>query len=191
MIPPVNRHVSEGGPVQRIASCAAPEPRVRSGRVHACARRILPRSNHMTTSSCSALMSCSGSMAFRLYEMHRRTEPNTGRRGSRTVAKERLYQFIREQICQIRPRFNAGALPTSPNRIKPGGSYRTLTGDSYQSSTASLANARKRAKKEAPHDLRGPDDGRRASVIAGLSPIIQPSAAMSRWLLLIYARAPR
>lgn len=49
-----------------------------------------------------------GSMAFRLNEMHRRTEPSTGRRGSRTVAKEKLYQFIREQICQIKPRFNAG-----------------------------------------------------------------------------------
>lgn len=49
-----------------------------------------------------------GSMAFRLNEMHRRTEPRTGRRGSRTVAKEKLYQSIREHICEVKPRFNAG-----------------------------------------------------------------------------------
>ena len=49
-----------------------------------------------------------GAMAFRLNDKHRKIPAGERRRGSRTVAKEQLYKVIREEICQIRPRFNIG-----------------------------------------------------------------------------------
>lgn len=49
-----------------------------------------------------------GSMQFRLNKEHERKDPQTGRRGKRTKAKEKLYKFIHHEICDIFPNFNIG-----------------------------------------------------------------------------------
>lgn len=49
-----------------------------------------------------------GSMAFRLNDKHKEKPAGQRTRGSRTVAKERLYNSIRQRICKIYPGFNIG-----------------------------------------------------------------------------------
>ena len=49
-----------------------------------------------------------GSMQFRLNKEHLRKDPDTGRRGKRTIAKEKLYKYILSEINKIRPNFNIG-----------------------------------------------------------------------------------
>lgn len=51
-----------------------------------------------------------GSMSFRLNNKHLLRDPVTGQRGKRTVAKERLYEFILGQIKRVtgKPFFNIG-----------------------------------------------------------------------------------
>lgn len=48
------------------------------------------------------------SMQFRLNKEHLRKDPDTGRRGKRTIAKERLYKYILSEINKIHPNFNIG-----------------------------------------------------------------------------------
>jgi hypothetical protein len=50
-----------------------------------------------------------GSMSFRLNDKHKEIPPGKKRRGKRTVAKEKLYNTIREEIFKIRPNFNVGS----------------------------------------------------------------------------------
>ena len=49
-----------------------------------------------------------GAMAFRLNDKHKQKPPGQRTRGKRTIAKEKLYEVIRAQICRIYPRFNVG-----------------------------------------------------------------------------------
>lgn len=49
-----------------------------------------------------------GSICFRLNDKHRAKPPGSRRRGSRTVAKDKLRKFILSRIQQIRPNFNIG-----------------------------------------------------------------------------------
>src|SRR5690606_2718782 len=49
-----------------------------------------------------------GSMAWRLNDLHRAKPAGASRRGSRTIAKEKLYRHIREHICRLKPNFNIG-----------------------------------------------------------------------------------
>ena len=50
-----------------------------------------------------------GSMSFRLNDKHREFPVGKKRRGKKTIAKEKLYNSIRAQICTIRPNFNCGS----------------------------------------------------------------------------------
>lgn len=49
-----------------------------------------------------------GAMQFRLNDQHKVKPQNSVRRGSRTIAKEKLYKHIRQHICQMHPNFNIG-----------------------------------------------------------------------------------
>lgn len=49
-----------------------------------------------------------GAMQFRLNDYHKAKQPNTGRRGSRTRAKEHLYKHILGRVRGIYPNFNVG-----------------------------------------------------------------------------------
>lgn len=49
-----------------------------------------------------------GAMAFRLNQLHLKKDPQTNRRGKRTIAKHKLYHYINERLDKIRPRFNIG-----------------------------------------------------------------------------------
>ncbi len=49
-----------------------------------------------------------GAISFRLNDRHRSKNPQTGLRGSRTVAKEKLYKTILSEIRRCRPNFNIG-----------------------------------------------------------------------------------
>ena len=49
-----------------------------------------------------------GSMYFRLNKLNKVTSPDTHHRGKRTIAKEKLYNHINQQIQQIHPNFNIG-----------------------------------------------------------------------------------
>lgn len=49
-----------------------------------------------------------GSMNFKLNKLNRVIPEGSNRRGKRTVAKEKLYQHIYYNICEIHPHFNAG-----------------------------------------------------------------------------------
>lgn len=48
-----------------------------------------------------------GAMYFRLNELHKEKGPD-GRRGKRTIAKEKLYKHIYQRIAEILPNFNIG-----------------------------------------------------------------------------------
>jgi hypothetical protein len=49
-----------------------------------------------------------GSMAFRLNDKHKEKPVGAARRGKKTIAKEKLYRTIHQEICSLRPRFNIG-----------------------------------------------------------------------------------
>jgi Protein of unknown function (DUF3800) len=49
-----------------------------------------------------------GAMYFRLNKLHLKKDPQTNRRGKRTIAKEKLYKHIYKRISAIRPNFNIG-----------------------------------------------------------------------------------
>jgi hypothetical protein len=49
-----------------------------------------------------------GAICFRLNDKHLAKPPGKTRRGSRTVAKEKLYNLIRQRIQQLKPHFNIG-----------------------------------------------------------------------------------
>lgn len=49
-----------------------------------------------------------GSICFRLNNKHLIKQADTGRRGKRTILKEKLYKYIYSKISEIRPGFNIG-----------------------------------------------------------------------------------
>lgn len=49
-----------------------------------------------------------GAIFFKLNKLNLEKNPETNRRGKRTIAKENLYKHIYRRICEIRPRFNIG-----------------------------------------------------------------------------------
>lgn len=49
-----------------------------------------------------------GAMQFRLNKEHLKKNSDTGRRGKRTIAKEKLYKYILYEINKIHPNFNIG-----------------------------------------------------------------------------------
>lgn len=49
-----------------------------------------------------------GAMAFKLNNLHKAVNPETGKRGKRTIAKEVLYKHILAKIQLIYPNFNIG-----------------------------------------------------------------------------------
>jgi len=49
-----------------------------------------------------------GSMAFRLNNRHKAKQPGAKRRGKRTIAKEKLYKHILDEVRKIIPNFNIG-----------------------------------------------------------------------------------
>lgn len=49
-----------------------------------------------------------GAMQFRLNDMHKEKPEGQVRRGKKTIAKEKLYKHIYNQICDIHPYFNTG-----------------------------------------------------------------------------------
>jgi len=59
-----------------------------------------------------------GAMAFRLNNKHLEIPHGHRRRGKRTVAKEKLYRTIYQEICRIKPRFNIGISTGTPGGPK-------------------------------------------------------------------------
>lgn len=49
-----------------------------------------------------------GSITFRLNDKHKVKPPGSWRRGTKTIAKDRLYRFMYKQIQSIYPKFNIG-----------------------------------------------------------------------------------
>lgn len=49
-----------------------------------------------------------GSICFRLNNKHKLKDANTGKRGNRTIAKEKLYNHINCKIRELKPGFNIG-----------------------------------------------------------------------------------
>ena len=49
-----------------------------------------------------------GAMYFRLNRLHLEIPEGKNRRGKRTIAKDKLYQFIQKEIRTIHPSFNIG-----------------------------------------------------------------------------------
>jgi hypothetical protein len=49
-----------------------------------------------------------GAMQFRLNNQHLQKDPDTGKRGKKTIAKEKLYKTIHSYITDIYPNFNIG-----------------------------------------------------------------------------------
>ncbi|MGM9623068.1 MAG: DUF3800 domain-containing protein [Butyricicoccus porcorum] len=49
-----------------------------------------------------------GAMYFRLNDLHKAIPEGASRRGKKTIAKEKLYQHIYRNICDIHERFNIG-----------------------------------------------------------------------------------
>lgn len=56
-----------------------------------------------------------GAIQFRLNNRHLEKPENSRTRGSRTIAKEKLYKHINTRICQLYPRFNIGITTGTPN----------------------------------------------------------------------------
>lgn len=59
-----------------------------------------------------------GAMAFRLNDLHKKTDPATGKRGNRTKAKEKLYKHILRKIRLIYPGFNIGVSTGTANGLQ-------------------------------------------------------------------------
>lgn len=49
-----------------------------------------------------------GAICFRLNDKHKVKPAGAKRRGSRTIAKEKLYRLINQRICRMKPHFNIG-----------------------------------------------------------------------------------
>ena len=49
-----------------------------------------------------------GAMCFRLNDKHLAKPPGARRRGSRTIAKEKLYRVIHRRLCALKANFNIG-----------------------------------------------------------------------------------
>ena len=49
-----------------------------------------------------------GAICFRLNDKHKEKDPITGKRGKRTILKEKLYKHINQKIREIHPNFNIG-----------------------------------------------------------------------------------
>lgn len=49
-----------------------------------------------------------GAICFRLNNKHKIKQPDSGRRGKRTILKEKLYKYIHSKICELKPNFNIG-----------------------------------------------------------------------------------
>lgn len=49
-----------------------------------------------------------GAMNFRLNDLHKIKNPETGKRSKRTIAKDKLYKAINANIREIRKGFNVG-----------------------------------------------------------------------------------
>jgi len=60
-----------------------------------------------------------GAMFFRLNNLHEAKPEGSTRRGNRTIAKEKLYNHIRQQICTIHPNFNIGVSTASRGYVNP------------------------------------------------------------------------
>jgi hypothetical protein len=64
-----------------------------------------------------------GAMAFRLNDKHKLKPAGSFRRGSRTVAKEKLYKTILAEIRKIRPGFNVGVSTRIGNNLQQRWEY--------------------------------------------------------------------
>ena len=49
-----------------------------------------------------------GAMCFRLNNKHKVKQEDTGKRGKRTIIKEKFYKYIYSKISELKPRFNPG-----------------------------------------------------------------------------------
>jgi len=49
-----------------------------------------------------------GAIFFKLNKLNLEKNPETNKRGKRTIAKEKLYKQIHKRICETRPNFNIG-----------------------------------------------------------------------------------
>lgn len=56
-----------------------------------------------------------GAICFRLNDKHKLKDPLTGKRGRRTILKEKLYKHINEKIRELRPNFNIGVSTATAN----------------------------------------------------------------------------
>lgn len=73
--------------------------------------------NHIVLQCLDVLL---GAMQFRLNDRHREKPEGSMERGSRTIAKEKLYKHLYSRIQELYPRFNIGISTGTPN----GGSDR-------------------------------------------------------------------
>lgn len=62
-------------------------------------------SNHLPLQLLDLIL---GAMCFRLNNKHKVKQADTGKRGKRTILKEKLYKYIYSKICELRPYFNIG-----------------------------------------------------------------------------------
>ena len=56
-----------------------------------------------------------GAICFRLNDKHKLKDPQTGKRGNRTIQKEKLYQYINRKIRELKPGFNIGVSTATIN----------------------------------------------------------------------------
>lgn len=56
-----------------------------------------------------------GAICFRLNDKHKLKDPLTGKRGRRTILKEKLYKHINGRIRELRPNFNIGVSTATAN----------------------------------------------------------------------------
>jgi len=91
-------------------------------------------------------------MAFRLNDKHKEIPQGEKRRGKRTVAKEKLYRTILEEIRRIHPRFNIGVSNgTKTLEVRWSTPYRHGVLGRPKWNTAQ--NSRNTANKKAPLNL--------------------------------------
>lgn len=96
-----------------------------NARVKARGFRLSPENITDVDSKNHILLQCMdvvlGSIAFRLNDKHKQKAEGSFRRGKRTIAKEKLYDFIRSEIVRVtgKQHFNIGA-STSPSKYPEG-----------------------------------------------------------------------
>ena len=61
--------------------------------------------NHIESQAIDLIL---GAMSFRLNDQHKIIPEGSGKRGNRTIAKEKLYKYINTKISEIYPNFNVG-----------------------------------------------------------------------------------